>query len=130
MISRCGHPRAGLAGSVKPPLGREGAGTEVREGKFAALGVVAQPILVERQGSDLAANLPEAVEITLALPVPVDELDPELDRGRCLSQEFPFVDAEATVEQADLGDRGFAHADGSNGIRLDERHRDLIAHVF
>jgi hypothetical protein len=85
-----------------------------------AQGLGAAPIMVELDEAEVPADSAEAVDVAVALPPPVDELDAELDGTLGFPQEFILVEAEGAVEEADLRDGRLADADGADRVGFDE----------
>ena len=61
------------------------------------------------------------------MPRPVHELDAELERGLGLRHQLALVDADAAVEEADVRQRGFAHADDADLAGFDQADLPLRA---
>src|SRR5690349_20666674 len=60
------------------------------------------------------------MDIAVAEPRPVDELDAELERGLGARHQLALVDADAPVEEADVRQRRLAHPDDADLARLDQ----------
>src|SRR5687768_17169167 len=81
----------------------------------------AQPVVMERQKPNSAAHLPECVDVGLDRCSPALECNAELVGRPCCGDELCFVDSQRLVEGHDVRNGGFADADGSDLIGLDER---------
>ena len=75
---------------------------------------------MERHAADARAVGAEGMDVAVADARPVDELDAQLERGLGLGHELALVDADALVEEADVRQRGLAHADDADLARLDQ----------
>src|SRR5690606_18502969 len=93
----------------------------LRDVSRAPAPVLAQPQLVERDAVEVVAEEPERVDVAVAEPSPVDELDAELDRPLGRAQELVLVEVEHGVEVDDRRDRRFAHSDRADRVRFDQR---------
>lgn len=91
-----------------------------------ALRAAAQPILVEIDPLHVDAMLAKRVDVAVAAPRPVDELDPQLEGRLSRRHELGFVDAEHLVERQYVGNRRLAHPDGADGVGFDERDRHFF----
>jgi hypothetical protein len=80
--------------------------------------------MVEIDVVDRRAELAERMDIFVADPAPVRELDAELDRRLRLAHEIDFVEPERVVEVANVRDGRFADSDDSDLRRLDQPDRD------
>ena len=81
------------------------------------------PVLMKRQQPERMADLgAEAVDIRGARPLPVDELDAELEAALGLAHELGFIDAEQIVEGLDVRHGGFADANGAELLGFDQLH--------
>src|SRR5688572_957375 len=67
----------------------------------------------------------ERMDIPLADPAPVDELDSELERRVGLAHEGVFIESQQAIEVENVRDGGLAHTDGADGIRLDHLDPDV-----
>jgi hypothetical protein len=79
--------------------------------------------MMERNVGEVAAHRPEGMHVGMALLVPVDELDAELERALRLSQEIVLVDLEQLVELRDGGNRRLADADDADLGGFHQRDR-------
>jgi len=61
------------------------------------------------------------VDVAVAQPAPVDELDAQLEGGAGLAHELVLVELEGMVVDVDERDRGLAHAHGADVVGLDQR---------
>ena len=64
------------------------------------------------------AIVAEGVDIGIANPAPVTELDPEFEGGIGEGHQLAFVQAKALIEKAHMGQGGLADADGSDLFRF------------
>ncbi len=80
----------------------------------------AQPIMMERQQPDIAADVAKGVHVALAGCTPIDKFDAEFVRPLCRAQKRVLVQPERVVEQPDLGDRRLAHADRADLLGFDQ----------
>ena len=62
----------------------------------------------------------------MALAAPVDELDPELERGLGGADEVGLLEAERPIELLDGGDGRFADTDGADLFRFHQLDRDAV----
>ncbi len=76
--------------------------------------------MVERCQPEAAPDRAECVHVAMAWAQPVDEFDAKLERAPGRSKELVLVQAEPAVEQPDLWNARFAHADRADFIGLDE----------
>src|SRR3954470_12813124 len=60
------------------------------------------------------------MDVAIAEARPIDELDAQLERGLGARHELALVDADASVEEADVRQRGLADPDDADLARLDE----------
>ena len=65
----------------------------------------------------------ERMDVRCAQPRPVHELDAELEAGLRRAHELVLVDPHRAVEIHDRRNRGLAHADGADLVRLDQLDR-------
>src|SRR5206468_11158263 len=77
------------------------------------------------QPEHVAADLAEAVDVFLAGRAPVDELDAELEGRLALADHLQLIDASEGEKIADVGNRGFADADGADLLGFDQLDLDL-----
>src|SRR5690242_11727769 len=85
-----------------------------------ALAAPLQPEMLEVRHPYGFADRAKGVEIFVADPIPVLELDPQFE-GRCgRAQKRLFVDTEQIVEGACRGNGGFPNADRSDFIGFDQ----------
>jgi hypothetical protein len=96
-VDRIGLQRLGLAGQV-----------------------LLEPVLVKVHRPVVLANHAKAVDVAVAQAPPIHELNTELEAGLGLPHELVFVDFEHAVEQRDHRNRGLAHANGADVVRLHE----------
>src|SRR5882757_1717571 len=68
------------------------------------------------------AKGPEGVDVTITWPVPIAELNPQLERRTGLAHELRLVDPEHVVESLDVWQRRLPDADSPNLIGFDERN--------
>ena len=79
----------------------------------------AKPVLNERNaGAEIGAKQAEIVKVAVTEMSPVDELDPELESGVGLPDEFVLVNAEQAVEQLDRRNGRFANSDRADLFRF------------
>ncbi len=83
----------------------------------------AQPVMLERQQAERAADVAEGVHVALALAPPAGKFDAKLEAAARLAQEFGLVQPQRGVEQVDLRDRRLAHPHGADGIAFHQRDR-------
>src|SRR3984893_11414910 len=63
------------------------------------------------------------MDVAIAYPAPIDELDAEFERPLRLLDEFNFVDFQDLIEQLEVRHRGFAHAHGADLLGFDQAYR-------
>ena len=80
----------------------------------------AQPILVEVDLALAAAERAERMDVGIADPPPVAELDAELEGRPGARHEIGFVDAELLVEGADVRQSRLADPDDADRLRFDQ----------
>src|SRR5688572_2769533 len=80
----------------------------------------AQPISAERRAFHVEAERSERVDVTIANAAPIAKLDAEFERRLRLADEIVLVDPEHAVEEADVGERGFADADDAHFLGFDQ----------
>ncbi len=85
------------------------------------------PVLVERQGTEVAPDRSEPVNVGVADFAPIDELDPELERALHLAHEFRLVDLEQLVERAQVRHRRLADADDADLLGFNQMDRQPAA---
>ena len=88
---------------------------------------MAQPEMMEVQTFHVDAVLAERVDIPLAHPAPVHELDAELERRMGLAHEGVFIEAQQAVEIQNVRDGGLTHANRADRVRLDHLDADVRA---
>lgn len=95
---------------------------EREQAQRSAIAVLAQaqPVMVERQGTDVRRDLAEGMRVAVAQARPVEELDAELERALGCAQEIVLVDCKRGIEVAKVGDRRLADADRADRIGLDK----------
>ena len=79
-----------------------------------------QPVVVELDPLHVEAVEAERMDVVVARPRPVAELDAELVGRVGRADEIMLVEAEHGVEQVDLRDRRFADADDADLVRFDQ----------
>ena len=67
-----------------------------------------------------AAERSERMDVAVADPAPVSELDAKLEGRPGARHEIGFVDSEPFVEAADVREGRFANPDDSNRFQFDE----------
>ena len=75
---------------------------------------------MQPQPFQVAADDAEAVDVAGADPVPIDELDAQLEAALGAAQEIVLVQADQAVEGLDRGNGGLAHADRSDRLGFDK----------
>ena len=117
-----------VAGRREPPHLREHDAERIFiEARGVAELAQAQPELVERDAVDVRPEVAERMDVAIADPPPIAELDAEFDRGLGRLHERRFADVQRTVEIADVRKRGLADSHGSDFIRLDQLDRNRQA---
>src|SRR5690348_70387 len=66
------------------------------------------------------------MDVAIADPPPIAELDTELDGRLGSLHELGLADAQRVVEIADVGKRRLAHADGADFVGFDQADRDCL----
>src|SRR4051794_28678748 len=84
---------------------------------------VAQPNVVELHSGAVAAIDTERVDVAVAPPRPVDELDAELERRLRFADEFVFIDSEQAIEVEQRRYGRLANADGADLFRFNQGDR-------
>ena len=80
----------------------------------------AQPVMLERDQSDVAADIPERMHVAVVGLPPAVERDAELERAAGRAEERILVEAQRLVEQANLRDRRLADADRADLFGFDQ----------
>src|SRR5204862_6853395 len=85
----------------------------LERGRVARL-LLPQPVVVERHAGHARAVRAERMKVAVPEAGPVDELDPQLERGLRPRHELTLVDADALVEEANVRQRGLTYADDAD----------------
>lgn len=118
------------AGHELPQRRGQGRQRVLADGPRAARVEELEPELVERQRPDALADPAEAVDVGVADPAPVVELDAELEGALGAGDEIELVDAQqASVELLHVRDAGLAHADDPDLLGFDQADGCLPAQV-
>src|SRR6266851_9557226 len=80
-----------------------------------------EPVLVRLHHVEWPAIAAEGMEVAMAQPGPVHELDAELERALRAPDKFVFVETQGLIEQSDRRYGRFADADRADLVRFDER---------
>ena len=85
------------------------------------------PVMVKGDAVDIFAVRAEGVQIGIAHPAPVDELDTELERCVCRPHELGLVDPELLIECLDCGYGGFANSHRADLVGFDQSNPPHLA---
>ncbi len=83
--------------------------------------------MVEGQQTVVVADAPEAVDVAIAEPAPVDKFDAEFEGSLGLLDELDLVDFENLIEQLEVRNRGFADAHDADLIRFNQADRMSVS---
>jgi len=86
----------------------------------------AMPEPFEGDRAEIVTVDAERVEITVAGPPPIAELDPELEAAPGRADEFRLVDTEQRVESLDRRDRRLPYPDRADLFGFDQCDRDRV----
>ena len=128
-VAEGGQHGAGVGNRPLEPvrLGRPDRIAVVADVGSVAHGAARGPDMVEIDPLDRLAISTEGMDIAVAGPPPVHELDAQFEGGLSLVDQRLFVDAHGRVEGADVGQGGLAHADDADLVGLDQFDRDGAA---
>ena len=70
-----------------------------------------------------ASECPERMNVAVADPAPVFEIDTQLESGFGRAHEVGFVDSKAFIEAADVREGRLTNSDDSNLLQLDQIDR-------
>src|SRR6266702_6119472 len=77
-------------------------------------------MMLELNPAPRLSECSERMDVAFAGPIPVAELDSDLERRARRSHELGLVKAEHVVELLDVRQSRFADADGSDLVRFDQ----------
>ena len=124
-MKRIGHVGDRLAGDRAVPMHPPGARGDFVERVSVqrlrhAKRTAAQPIVLEGDQADIAADRAERVHIGVAGPQPIGELDAELEGAAGCADEGVLIQPERLIVEPKLRDRGLADADRADCLGFNQ----------
>src|SRR3546814_13980277 len=87
--------------------------------------LAAQPVVMKRQRPQRHSGFTERMQVRIADPAPIIELDAELERALRRAQHLVLVQAKKCVDQPDLRNGRLADTDDANFLGLDQADAHL-----
>jgi hypothetical protein len=77
---------------------------------------------MELDGVQIQTIGSKGMNVTASLPIPIDELDAELERPLRIADKVVLIETQQRVERTDRRDGRFANTHRTDFIGLDQRH--------